>query len=158
MTINIICVGKIKEEFFKNAAAEYEKRLSRFCNINIYNLPDKSIPDNPSDAQCESVLKAEGDLILKKIGKSDTVICLCIEGKMLSSEELSKKIKEIQNYSSTIDFIIGGSLGLSDEVKKRADFKLSLSPMTFPHNLARIMLTEQIYRAFKINNNESYHK
>ncbi len=158
MTINIICVGKIKEDFFKDAAAEYEKRLSRFCNLNVYNLPDKSIPDNPSEAQCESVLKAEGELILKKIGKNDTVICMCIEGKMLSSEALAEKIKGIQNYSSTIDFVIGGSLGLSDEVKKRADFKLSFSPMTFPHNLARIMLEEQIYRAFKINNNESYHK
>ncbi|MBQ9956025.1 MAG: 23S rRNA (pseudouridine(1915)-N(3))-methyltransferase RlmH [Ruminococcus sp.] len=158
MTINIICVGKIKEDFFKNAAAEYEKRLSRFCNINIINLPDKSIPENPSEAQCESVLKAEGELILKKIGKSDTVICMCIEGKMLKSEELAEKIKGIQNYSSTIDFVIGGSLGLSNEVKSRADFKLSLSPMTFPHNLARIILEEQIYRAFKINNNESYHK
>ncbi|MBR1968957.1 MAG: 23S rRNA (pseudouridine(1915)-N(3))-methyltransferase RlmH [Clostridia bacterium] len=158
MTINIICVGKIKEDFFKDAAAEYEKRLGRFCNLNIHNLPDKSIPDNPSAAQCESVLKAEGELILKKIGKSDTVICLCIEGKMLSSEGLADKIREIQNYSSTIDFVIGGSLGLSEEVKRRADFKLSFSPMTFPHNLARIILEEQIYRAFKINNNESYHK
>ena len=158
MKINIICVGKIKEDFFKTAGAEYEKRLSRFCNISIISIPDKSIPDNPSKGECEAVLKAEGELILKKIGKGDTVIALCIEGKTLTSEELSQKIKEIQNYSSTIDFVIGGSLGLSDEVKKRADFKLSLSAMTFPHNIARIVLEEQIYRAFKINNNESYHK
>ena len=158
MKINIICVGKIKEDFFRQAAAEYEKRLSRFCNISIINIPDKSIPENPSKSECEAVLKAEGELILKKLGKSDTVIALCIEGKELSSEELSQKIKEIQNYSSTIDFVIGGSLGLSDEVKKRADLKLSLSAMTFPHNIARIVLEEQIYRAFKINNNENYHK
>lgn len=158
MKINIICVGKIKEDFFKGAAAEYEKRLSRFCDINIINLPDKSIPENASESECQNVLKAEGELILKKIGKSDTVIALCVEGKMLTSEGLAEKIKDIQNYSSTIDFVIGGSLGLSQEVKNRADFKLSLSAMTFPHRIARIVLEEQIYRAFKINNNESYHK
>ena len=158
MKINIICVGKIKEDFFKGAAAEYEKRLSRFCDINIINLPDKSIPENASESECQSVLKAEGELILKKIGKSDTVIALCVEGKMLTSEGLAEKIKDIQNYSSIIDFVIGGSLGLSQEVKSRADFKLSLSKMTFPHRIARIVLEEQIYRAFKINNNESYHK
>lgn len=158
MKINIICVGKIKEDFFKGAAAEYEKRLSRFCDISIINLPDKSIPENASESECQSVLKAEGELILKKIGKSDTVIALCVEGKMLTSEGLAEKIKDIQNYSSTIDFVIGGSLGLSQEVKNRADFKLSLSAMTFPHRIARIVLEEQIYRAFKINNNESYHK
>lgn len=158
MKINIICVGKIKEDFFKGAAAEYEKRLSRFCDISIINLPDKSIPENASESECQNVLKAEGELILKKIGKSDTVIALCVEGKMLTSEGLAEKIKEIQNYSSTIDFVIGGSLGLSQEVKNRADFKLSLSAMTFPHRIARIVLEEQIYRAFKINNNESYHK
>ena len=158
MKINIICVGKIKEDFFKGAAAEYEKRLSRFCDISIINLPDKSIPENASESECQNVLKAEGELILKKIGKSDTVIALCVEGKMLTSEGLAEKIKEKQNYSSTIDFVIGGSLGLSQEVKNRADFKLSLSAMTFPHRIARIVLEEQIYRAFKINNNESYHK
>lgn len=158
MKINIICVGKIKEDFFKGAAAEYEKRLSRFCDISIINLPDKSIPENASESECQNVLKAEGELILKKIGKSDTVIALCVEGKMLTSEGLAEKIKDIQNYSSTIDFVIGGSLGLSQEVKNRADFKLSLSAMTFPHRIARIVLEEQIYRAFKINNNESYHK
>ena len=158
MKINIICVGKIKEDFFKGAAAEYEKRLSRFCDISIINLPDKSIPENASESECQNVLKAEGELILKKIGKSDTVIALCVEGKMLTSEGLAEKSKEIQNYSSTIDFVIGGSLGLSQEVKNRADFKLSLSAMTFPHRIARIVLEEQIYRAFKINNNETYHK
>ena len=158
MKINIICVGKIKEDFFKGASAEYEKRLSRFCDINIINLPDKSFPENASESEEKAVLKAEGELILKKIGKSDTVIALCVEGKMLTSEGLAEKIKDIQNYSSTIDFIIGGSLGLSQEVKNRADFKLSLSTMTFPHRIARIVLEEQIYRAFKINANETYHK
>ena len=158
MTINIICVGKIKEDYFSRAAAEFEKRLSRFCSINIIQIPDKSIPDNPSPAECSAVLNKEGEQILKKIGKSDIVIAMCIEGKILSSEEFAAKLSDFQMQSSTIDFVIGGSLGLSDEVKKRADFKLSMSRMTFPHRIARLMLEEQIYRAFKILSNEIYHK
>ena len=158
MTINIICVGKIKEDYFSRAVAEFEKRLSRFCSINIIQIPDKSIPDNPSPAECSAVLNKEGEQILKKIGKSDIVIAMCIEGKILSSEEFAAKLSDFQMQSSTIDFVIGGSLGLSDEVKKRADFKLSMSRMTFPHRIARLMLEEQIYRAFKILANETYHK
>ena len=158
MTINIICVGKIKEDYFSKAAAEFEKRLSRFCSINVIQIPDKSIPDNPSEAECSAVLNKEGEQILKKIGKSDIVIAMCIEGKNLSSEEFAVKLSDFQMQSSTIDFVIGGSLGLSDEVKKRADFKLSMSRMTFPHRIARLMLEEQIYRAFKILANETYHK
>lgn len=158
MTVNIICVGKIKEDYFVNAAAEFEKRLRRFCNINIIQIADKNIPDNPSEAECNAVLQKEGADIMKKIGKSDIVVAMCIEGKQLTSEELAKKMEEFQMQSSTIDFIIGGSLGLSNEVKARADFKLSMSKMTFPHRIARLMLEEQIYRAFKINANETYHK
>ena len=158
MTVNIICVGKIKEDFFLKAAAEFEKRLTRFCSFNIIQLADKAIPDNPSKSEEEAVLKKEGEDILKKIGKSDIVVAMCIEGKQLSSEELAQKIADFQMVSSTIDFVIGGSLGLSDEVKARADFKLSMSKMTFPHRIARLMLEEQIYRAFKINANETYHK
>lgn len=158
MTVNIICVGKIKEDYFSKASAEFEKRLSRFSNINIIQIPDKSIPENPSPAQCADILKKEGELILKKIGKSDVVVALCIEGKLLTSEELAFKIADFQMQSSTVDFIIGGSLGLSEEVKKRADFRLSMSKMTFPHRIARLMLEEQIYRAFKILANETYHK
>ena len=158
MTVNIICVGKIKEDYFVKATAEFEKRLSRFCNFNVICLDDKSIPDNPSPAECNAVLQKEGEQILKKIGKGDIVVAMCIEGKILSSEELAEKIADFQMRSSTIDFIIGGSLGLSDEVKQRADFKLSMSKMTFPHRIARLMLEEQIYRAFKINANETYHK
>ncbi|MBR2885427.1 MAG: 23S rRNA (pseudouridine(1915)-N(3))-methyltransferase RlmH, partial [Clostridia bacterium] len=152
------CVGKIKEDYFSKAAAEFEKRLSRFCSINVIQIPDKSIPDNPSEAECRAVLNKEGEQILKKIGKSDIVIAMCIEGKNLSSEEFAVKLSDFQMQSSTIDFVIGGSLGLSDEVKKRADFKLSMSRMTFPHRIARLMLEEQIYRAFKILANETYHK
>ena len=158
MTINIICVGKIKEKYISDAATEFEKRLSRFCTLNTIIIPDKSIPDNPSEAQCKEVLQKEGEMILKKIGKSDIVIAMCIEGRQLSSEQLAQKLSEFQMESSTIDFIIGGSLGLSEEVKKRACLRLSMSAMTFPHRIARIMLEEQIYRAFKINANETYHK
>ena len=158
MNINVICVGKIKEDYFIKAAAEFEKRLSRFCNFNVISIADKPIPDNASLAECAAILKKEGDEILKKIGRSDTVIAMCIEGMQLASEELAKKIQGYTMQSSTIDFVIGGSLGLSDDVKKRADFKLSMSKMTFPHRIARLMLEEQIYRAFKINANETYHK
>ena len=158
MNVNIICVGKIKEDYFIKATAEFEKRLSRFCNFKVTVLPDKAIPENASKAEEEIVLKKEGDEILKKIGKSDIVVAMCIEGKPLSSEELAEKISDFQMQSSTIDFIIGGSLGLSQEVKNRSDFKLSMSKMTFPHRIARLMLEEQIYRAFKINANETYHK
>ena len=158
MTINIICVGKIKEDYFVKATAEFEKRLSRFCTLNIINLPDRSIPDNASPAEAQMVLKKEGEEILKKIGKGDIVVAMCIEGKQFSSQELAGKITDFQMQSSTIDFVIGGSLGLSDEVKQRANLKLSMSKMTFPHRIARLMLEEQIYRAFKINANETYHK
>lgn len=158
MNINIICVGKIKEDYFSKAAAEFEKRLSRFCSLNVIQIPDKSIPDNPSQAECDAVLQKEGEQIMKKISKGDIVVAMCIEGKQLSSEALAQKISDFQLQSSTIDFIIGGSLGLSNEIKRRADLKLSMSAMTFPHRIARLMLEEQIYRAFKINANETYHK
>lgn len=158
MTVNIICVGKIKEDYFVRASAEFEKRLSRFCTFNVIQLPDKSIPDNPSEAECREVLQKEGEAILKKIGRGDIAIALCIEGNQLSSEQLAQKLNQFMMQGSTIDFIIGGSLGLSEEVKNRADFRLSMSAMTFPHRIARIMLEEQIYRAFKINANETYHK
>ena len=158
MNINIICVGKLKEESVKAAVSEYEKRLSRFCKMNVTVISDKPIPEKASKAECEGILNSEGEQILKKIGKSDIVVAMCIEGKQLSSEELSEKMNEFFMQSSAVDFVIGGSLGLSEAVKQRADFKLSMSKMTFPHNLARLILTEQIYRAFKINANEAYHK
>ena len=158
MKINIICVGKLKEDFSKSAAAEYEKRLGRFCDVNIINIPDKSIPENPSQAQIEAVIAQEGEQILKKIAKGDYVVAMCIEGKELSSEAFAQKLADIQMQSSVISFVIGGSLGLCDKVKKLANFKLSLSHMTMPHNIARIVLEEQIYRGFKIMANETYHK
>ena len=159
MKIQIICVGKLKEKYLKDGIAEYAKRLGRFCTFEITELPDEKIPQNPSDAECRRVLEAEGNEILKRIGRDSFVIPLCIEGKPLSSEAFAKKIAEITlGGKSSIAFVIGGSLGLSDEVKRRGDFRLSFSEFTFPHQLMRLVLIEQIYRAFKINSNEEYHK
>lgn len=158
MNINILCVGKIKEKFFTSAIDEYSKRLSRFCKITVEELADEKIPDNASDKEKEHILSTEGAKILSKIKNNAYVIALCIEGTMLDSEKLAEKIQQIQQVSSNITFIIGGSLGLSQEVKSRADLKLSFSKMTFPHQLMRVILLEQVYRSFKIINNESYHK
>ncbi|MGN1097312.1 MAG: 23S rRNA (pseudouridine(1915)-N(3))-methyltransferase RlmH [Clostridia bacterium] len=158
MTIHIICVGKIKEKYFTQALAEFEKRLGRFCVFKTTELPDRKIPDNPTSGQIREVLDAEGADILKSIGKSDYVIALCVEGKELSSEEWAAKTADIMQTHSTITYIIGGSLGLSPAVKERADFRLSLGRITLPHRIARLVLAEQIYRCFKINANESYHK
>lgn len=156
--ITIISVGKIKEKFIKDALTEYEKRLSRFVKFKSVEINDRPIPDKASEAEELSVLNKEGADILAKIGKGDFVISMCIEGKKISSTDFAKKLSQAFMTTSNITFIIGGSLGLSEEVKNRSDFKMSMSDMTFPHNLARLMLTEQIYRAFKINANESYHK
>jgi len=157
--IKIICVGKLKEKYLKDAIGEYAKRLGRFCTFEICELNDEKIPDNPSQAQCEIVLKNEGEQIIKHLSKDSYVITLCVEGKSMSSEEFAKKIGDVTlNGKSTIDFIIGGSLGLDQSVKNISDLKLSFSSFTFPHQLMRLILCEQIYRAFKINNNEEYHK
>lgn len=158
MNVNIICVGKIKEKYFKDAIDEFAKRLGRFCNFRITELPDRKIPDNPTAGQKRAVLETEGADIFKSIGKSDYVIALCVEGKELSSEEWAAKTEDILRTHSSISYIIGGSLGLSEEVKKRADFCLSLGRITLPHRIARLVLTEQLYRCFKINANETYHK
>ena len=158
MNVNIICVGKIKEKYFTQAIAEFEKRLGRFCTFKITELTDRKIPENPTPGQEREVLEAEGADILKNLGKSDYVIALCVEGKELSSEEWAAKTAEIMQSRSTITYVIGGSLGLSPEVKSRADLRLSLGRITLPHRIARLVLTEQIYRCFKINANETYHK
>ncbi len=159
MRIRIICVGKIKEKYLKDGIAEYAKRLGRFCTFEVCELPDKKIPDNPSDAECTKVLTEEGEAISKRISKDSFVIALCVEGKAMSSEELAAKMSSVTLMGkSNIDFIIGGSLGLSDSVKKQSDMRLSFSAFTLPHQLMRLVLAEQIYRAFKINANEEYHK
>ncbi len=158
MKISIICVGKIKEKYFTDAIKEYTKRLSRFAKTEIIEVNDEKIPDNASEREEEIIKEKEGKLILSKIREASYIIALCIEGKDLSSEELAKKMESIAMQSSHIVFVIGGSLGLSDEVKQKAHLHLSFGKKTLPHQLMRVVLTEQIYRAFKINNNESYHK
>ena len=157
LKINIICIGKIKEKYFSDAIAEYTKRLGAFCKFTIVELAEEKIRDNQS--QISEVLLAEGRSILKKISPSDYVVALCIEGKLTSSEELSKTLDSLAlSGKSTVSFVIGGSYGLSDKVKIRADMRLSMSRMTFPHTMARMILTEQIYRAFEISTNGKYHK
>ena len=159
MKIRIICIGKLKEKYWTSAAAEYSKRISGYANIEIVELKESKLPSNPSEADENSVLIREGQNILSKIKDNDHVIAMEVEGEQLDSVELAKKIQHaFDTKSSTIDFVVGGSLGLSDEVKKRADYGLSFSKLTFPHQMARIMLLEQIYRAFKINSGETYHK
>ena len=159
MKIKIVCVGKLKEKYLTDGIAEYSKRISRFAKVEITELSDEKIPDNPSDAICQRIINAEGEKILSKVGKDEYVVALCVEGKLMSSEELAEKIASVTLMgNNTVTFIIGGSLGLADSVKERADFRLSFSRMTFPHQLMRLILTEQVYRAFKINANEQYHK
>lgn len=159
MNINVICIGKLKEKYWRDAIAEYSKRLSGYCSFKIIELKESKLPANASLADELKVMETEGRSILGKIGDSDYAVALEVEGKLLDSPELAKKMQgAFASGKSTIDFIIGGSLGLSDEVKKRADFGLSFSRMTFPHQMMRVVLLEQIYRGFKIINNEAYHK
>ncbi len=159
MKIRIICVGKLKEKYLKEGIAEYAKRLSRFCSFDVVELNDEKIPSNPSEAECKRVLESEGEAILNKLSCDGYAIALCVEGKQLTSEELAERLSTVMlNGKSTIEFIIGGSLGLADKVKKRCDIRLSFSKFTFPHQLMRLVLSEQIYRSFKINSNEEYHK
>lgn len=159
MNITIICIGKLKEKYWVSAIDEYSKRLSKYCSLTIDELKEERLPDNASLAEEEAVKIAEGKNIVKRIKKDSYVITLEIKGKNLSSEKLADKINNLAiEGKSDIVFIIGGSLGLSQEVSDRSDFKLSFSEMTFPHQMMRVILLEQIYRAFKINRNEQYHK
>ncbi len=158
MNITVICVGKIKEKFFTDAINEYLKRLSRFAKTEIIEVKDEKTPDSPSARETELVLEKEGSLILAKIPKDSFVISMCIEGKPLSSTEIADKIKSISMHKSHITLIIGGSLGLSEKVKSISDMRLSFGKITLPHQLMRVVLLEQVYRAFKINSGESYHK
>ncbi|WP_027438048.1 23S rRNA (pseudouridine(1915)-N(3))-methyltransferase RlmH [Lachnospira multipara] len=159
MKITICCVGKIKEKFYTQAIDEYSKRLSRYCNLKIVEVADEKTVENASDALNEQIKKKEGQRLLSNIKDDSYVIILAIEGKMLDSVELSQKIDSLGlSGKSDITFVIGGSLGLSKEVYDRADYKLSFSKMTFPHQLMRVVLLEQIYRSFRIMKNEPYHK
>ncbi len=159
MNVTVIAVGKLKEKYWTDAVKEYSKRLGSYCTLNIIELKESPLRANPSAADELAVKVAEGNDILSRIKPSDFVITLEIKGKGLSSEQLADKIEDLAiNGRSSIVFVIGGSLGLSPEVSKRSDFKLSFSAMTFPHQMMRVILLEQIYRSFKIIRNESYHK
>ena len=159
MNINIIAIGKIKEKYIQEGIQEFSKRLSRYAKLKIIELDDEKAPENLSQKDMDLVMEKEGKRILSKIPQNSFIISLEIEGKHISSEMLSKKIENIMvDGMNDITFIIGGSLGLSDEIKKKSNFKLSFSKMTFPHQLMRLILLEQIYRAFRIMKNEPYHK
>jgi 23S rRNA (pseudouridine1915-N3)-methyltransferase len=159
VNISIITIGKLKEKYLKQGIQEYLKRLSTYAKVEIIELPDEKAPENLSDLEMEQVKQKEGERILSKISDDTHVIALAIEGKMKSSEELAQDLDQLATYGkSKIAFIIGGSLGLSKDVMNRANAALSFSKMTFPHQLMRLILLEQIYRAFRINRNEPYHK
>ncbi len=159
MEINIISVGKIKEDYFKKAIEEYEKRLKAYCRVNFIELKDESEGKNLSDKDIDIILDKEGKRILEKIKERSFIIVLDIKGRSIDSVEFSKKINDIMlDGISSIDFIIGGSLGISQEVKDKANYSLSFSKFTFPHKLMKVILMEQIYRAFTIINNKTYHK
>lgn len=159
MKITLITVGKIKEKYFTDAIAEYTKRLSRYCKLDIIEVSDEKTPDGASESMENQIKDKEGEKILSKIPDGAYVIVLAIEGKQLDSEELAEKMEKWNVCGvSHLVFIIGGSLGLSKKVLNKADFKLSFSKMTFPHQLMRVILLEQIYRSFRIRNHEPYHK
>ena len=158
MNMALICMGRLKEKYWRDAAAEYEKRLSRFGKWETIELPDLPEPANSSPAIEEQIKKKEGEAILARIRDGDVVVCLCIDGRQMDSVRLSEKLTELIDTGRRVVFVIGGSLGLSGDVVRRAQLKLSFSPMTFPHQLARVMLLEQTYRALKIAAGERYHK
>ncbi|MBQ3265247.1 MAG: 23S rRNA (pseudouridine(1915)-N(3))-methyltransferase RlmH [Ruminococcus sp.] len=158
LSINIICIGKLKEKYLRDAVEEYSKRMKPLCRLSIVELNEERVGDNPSDAQIKQTIAAESERIMQKLGRGDYVMALCVEGKIISSEELSQRIEDVSMTRNTVDLIIGSSWGLSDELKARADFKLSMGKMTFPHQLCRVMLLEQLYRAFQISKGTKYHK
>lgn len=160
MSINIIAVGKLKESYLRDAASEYSKRLSGFCRLKVIELPESRLSENPGEKEIQNALDSEAKLIDSYLNNGSAYnIAMCIEGKQLSSNELSAKINDAGiNGKSTVNFIIGSSFGISPAIKNKADFRLSMSKMTFPHQLARILLLEQIYRAFQILNGGKYHK
>lgn len=159
LNVTVVAVGKIKENFYKEAVLEYTKRLSAYCRFEVIEVKDEKTPDNPTEAEKILLLKREGDRILAKIPKGAKVIALCVEGKQMSSEKLADMLSNLTlNGVSRVVFVIGGSMGLSEEVKSLASLKLSFSQMTFPHMLMRVILSEQVYRAFTIIEGKTYHK
>ncbi|MGX6971132.1 23S rRNA (pseudouridine(1915)-N(3))-methyltransferase RlmH [Vagococcus bubulae] len=159
MKIKIITVGKLKEKYLKQGIEEYSKRLSRYCKLEMIEVPDEKAPETLSQIEMEQVKEKEGQRILSKVSDQDYVVALAIEGKQLSSEEFASELDKLTTRGrSQFVFIIGGSLGLSTDVLKRSDEKLSFGRLTYPHQLMKLVLTEQIYRTFRINNGEPYHK
>lgn len=158
MTVRIVCVGKLKERYFEDACAEFQKRLGRFCTLEIIELPDEKAPESLHPAEEDIVRDKEGKRILKAIGVKDFVVALAIDGVQMSSEAFAAFLTEKEVEARPLTFLIGGSLGLSPEVYARANVKISFSKMTFPHRIARLLLLEQLYRGFKIRAHEAYHK
>ena len=159
LSVHLICVGKLKEKFYLGACEEYLKRLSAYCKLTLVELPEEKLPQNPSRAQIDAALEKEGAAIRAKIPANSSLIALCVEGKTRSSEELADLVRAFeQSAAKHLVFVIGGSYGMHPSIKAEAWVRLSMSPMTFPHHLARVMVLEQIYRAFKINEGSSYHK
>ncbi len=158
MKIRILCVGKMKEDYFLKAQAEYAKRLSRFASLEILELADERTPDRPTESQKNAVLKKEGERILKAVSGFDVVSALAVEAQQLDSQRFAEKLGERMAMGKSLCYVIGGSLGLAEDVKRRADELFSLSALTFPHRLARIVLLEQLYRGFKICHGQVYHK
>lgn len=161
--VTLLCVGKLKEKFYMEAAAEYQKRLSRYCKLEIVELPEERLPENPSPAQVEAALAKEAEMIRRKLPPSCRLVALCVEGRERSSEELARAMAAWAagaegGPEKGAAFLIGGSFGLHASLKAQAADRLSMSPMTFPHHLARVMLLEQIYRAYQINAGAKYHK
>ncbi|MCI9265009.1 MAG: 23S rRNA (pseudouridine(1915)-N(3))-methyltransferase RlmH [Oscillospiraceae bacterium] len=158
-SVEIICVGKLKERFYIDAAAEYQKRLSPFCKLRVIELQEERLPQNPSQALITAALKKEAAAIRSKLPPNASTVALCIEGKLRSSQELADLLRTWENSPAKhLVFLIGSSYGLDEELKNEAWIRLSMSPMTFPHHLARVMLLEQVYRAFQINAGSPYHK
>ncbi len=159
LAIRVLCVGKLKERFYTEAAAEYEKRLGPFCKLELIELPEERLGERPSQAEIDAALQRESERIEKKFLKDASLIVLCVEGKQLSSEEISALLTRTEGSGRPrMNFVIGGSFGLAPDIKAQADLRLSMSKMTFPHHLARVMLLEQIYRGFQIRDGSRYHK
>lgn len=157
--VHIICVGKLKEKFYADAVAEYVKRLGAYCKLQLIELPEERLPADPSRAQIDAALEKEAQAVREKIPKGAAVIALCVEGTLLSSEKLAAKLEQWSaGGASNLVFLIGSSYGMHPSLKDMAQLKLSMSPMTFPHHLARVMLLEQVYRCFKIQEGSGYHK
>lgn len=159
LSIYLVCVGRLKERFYQDACAEYLKRLSPYCKLTLLELPEERLPQTPSQGQIDAALEKEGQAIRSKLPPNTSLVCLCVEGRLRSSEELASLVQTWEHNSAKhLAFVIGGSFGLAESLKAEAWVRLSMSPMTFPHHLARVMLLEQLYRSFKIDEGSSYHK